>query len=138
MVYVLNSEYGYAGFELGKRRNTLFTAITRSRAWVRLFGCGEAMDGLREEISQVIANDYLLRFRVPTDDELTRLRRLHRDMTPQERKKVEATLSEFEQLIQQGNVAPENLPAEFRRKLQAWLEWENGDDHGRSSSETDQ
>src|ERR1035437_1194607 len=40
MVYVLNSEYGIPAVELIKRRNILFTAITRSRAWVRLCGCG--------------------------------------------------------------------------------------------------
>ncbi|MCE8470926.1 ATP-binding domain-containing protein, partial [Rhodovulum sulfidophilum] len=35
MVYVLNSDYCFSGLELSKKRNTLFTAITRSRAWVR-------------------------------------------------------------------------------------------------------
>ncbi len=42
MVYVLNSHECYAGLQLAKKRNTLFTAITRSRAWVRVCGIGAA------------------------------------------------------------------------------------------------
>ena len=49
LVYVINSEYCYDGFELAKKRNILFTAITRSKAWVRVCGVGPKMQKLKLE-----------------------------------------------------------------------------------------
>lgn len=121
MVYVLNSEYAFEGFELSKRRNIIFTAITRSKAWVRLFGCGPAMEGLKAEVDKVISDNYQLRFRVPTPPELERLRKIHRDMTPREREKVEKMQQAFEDFVAQvkrGDFAIENLPSELRIQLE--------------------
>jgi superfamily I DNA and RNA helicase len=53
MVYVANSDYCWGGPALIMKRNILFTAITRSRAWVSLSGCGDAMEKLRDEIKKV-------------------------------------------------------------------------------------
>jgi superfamily I DNA and RNA helicase len=36
MVYVVHAEFCQIGFELSRKRNILFTGMTRSRAWVRL------------------------------------------------------------------------------------------------------
>ena len=36
MVYVINGQECYSGSELARKRNILFTAITRSKAWVRI------------------------------------------------------------------------------------------------------
>jgi superfamily I DNA and RNA helicase len=121
MVYVLNSDYGYQGLELNKRRNTLFTAITRSRGWIRIFGCGSAMEGLKAEVDQVVASGYKLKFKVPTSRELERMRKIHRDMTPQERKKIEETVSDFASLVERGDIAPENIPPELRAQLEEWF-----------------
>jgi len=120
MVYVLNSDYAFEGPELNKRRNIIFTGITRSKGWVRLYGCGSRMKGLKAEIDQVINNDYHLNFKVPNDAELERMRKLYRDMTPQEREKyqkVEENLTFFIQQIEKGNLALENLPRDLRTKL---------------------
>ncbi len=120
MVYILNSDYAFEGTELTRRRNIIFTAITRSKAWVRLFGCGSGMKGLKLEIEQVKKNDYNLTFKVPTEPELERMRKLYRDMTPQEREKYqkfEENLSYFVEQIQKGNMSAENLPRELRSKL---------------------
>ena len=40
MVYVLDAQYAGAAFNEVSRRNTIFTAITRSKAWVRVCGYG--------------------------------------------------------------------------------------------------
>jgi superfamily I DNA and RNA helicase len=121
MVYVLNSEYAFEGFELSKRRNIIFTAITRSKAWVRLYGCGTAMEGLKAEVDKVISDNYQLRFRVPTASELERLRKIHRDMTPKEREKaqkMQQTLADFVAQVKSGDLAIENLPSELRTQLE--------------------
>lgn len=38
MVYAIDAQYAAADFNAVTRRNKLFTAITRSRAWVRIQG----------------------------------------------------------------------------------------------------
>lgn len=121
MVYVLNSEYGYDGLELGKRRNILFTAITRSRAWVRIFGCGPRMAALKEEVDTVVKNNYELRFTVPTKPELERMRLIHRERSAEDRRKIHDTLDRLESLIDGSDVDPDNLSTQLREKLLAWL-----------------
>src|SRR5262249_39955151 len=68
MVYVANAHQCQSGHELLRLRNTLFTAITRSRAWVRVTGWGSAMDDLKLEIDRVRNRGFALRFTIPTLD----------------------------------------------------------------------
>lgn len=89
MVYVVNSEYCNGGMELIKLRNTLFTAITRSRAWVRIYGVGSGMDSLIEEIQRFIRKDYVLDFKIPTRAEMERLRTINKEKSASERKRIE-------------------------------------------------
>jgi superfamily I DNA and RNA helicase len=78
MVYVANADYCARGLEMISLRNKLFTAITRSRAWVRIFGTGEGMNALLKEIGQCQENNYRLHFRIPTPQELSRIRLINR------------------------------------------------------------
>jgi len=120
MVYVLNSDYCHEGVELIKKRNILFTAITRSRSWVRLCGVGPPMEALTGEIEKVKGNDYKLVFTVPTPEELDNLRRIHRDMTPQElakARRAEKNLDELVSFIEQGMLTPDQLPEELVSRI---------------------
>lgn len=81
MVYIVNSEHCYSGTELIKKRNALFTAITRSKAWVTICGVGEDMNKLADEAKMCIDNDFKLDFTVPTDEEISKMRRVHRELT---------------------------------------------------------
>ena len=81
MVYVVQAEHGASEDSRVKRRNALFAAITRSRAWVRISGSGEGMRAIRDEVARVAASGYRLDVVVPTPAELARMRRLPRDMT---------------------------------------------------------
>lgn len=86
MVYVVNAEYCASGSELTRKRNVLFTAMTRSRAWVRVLGVGVAMRTICEEYEKIRNNDYRFNFRVPGKVELARMRALHRELTEAERR----------------------------------------------------
>jgi superfamily I DNA and RNA helicase len=121
MVYVLNSEYGFNGPDLIKRRNILFTAITRSRAWVRLCGVGAEMAALREEVNRVIQNGYRLHFRVPTVEEQERLRTIHRDRSAAELKKIQQGvegITEIVELITRGELSLDVLPPEVKTGIE--------------------
>ena len=96
-----------------KLRNILFTSITRSRAWVRVCGVGEKMQQIQKEYNQCVTNDYDLHFRIPTDEELKKARRLNRERTSTEKRILETTKDNINELIdniEKGTVDSELLP----------------------------
>src|SRR5438270_13310705 len=61
MVYVINAHDCYGSFlpeTLARARNQLFTAITRSKAWVRFLGIGQSMASLTREYNEVAEKDF--------------------------------------------------------------------------------
>ena len=70
MVYIMNADYCMTGPEIIKQRNILFTAITRSRAWVRICGVGKSFHTLLSEFSQCKNNDLRLTFKCPNKKEM--------------------------------------------------------------------
>jgi superfamily I DNA and RNA helicase len=120
MVYVLDAHECANGFELRRLRNTLFTAITRSRAWVRLCGYGDEMVALANEVRAVSDAEYNLRFRVPTPDEISRLRSIHRDLAPSERQRkdeLKRAAEKFLGALELGEVDWESLPKSLRERF---------------------
>ncbi len=112
MVYILNSEYCSEGAELVKLRNILFTAITRSRAWVRICVVGES-NTLEHEFNQCKKSDFRLSFKNPTKIEMERIRKLNRERTDEDRKKEGKARSYAEELIsmlEKGEVDQDILP----------------------------
>jgi superfamily I DNA and RNA helicase len=120
MVYVMDADFCAGGSELIKKRNILFTAITRSRGWVRVCGNGSAMDSLIEEFGRLKNNDYQLRFAMPTLSELQQMRTLYRDITADERKKADEFKRAFEKLYSsEGDpqAVLQTLPKEVRDRM---------------------
>lgn len=99
MVYIVDAQYCFGGYELIKKRNTLFTAITRSKAWVRVCGVGEKMMGLKEEFNKVKENNFKLKFRYPTLKEMDTLNVLHRDLTDADKKAISESEKEASSLL---------------------------------------
>ncbi len=124
IVYILNSEYCYEGTELNKRRNILFTAITRSKGWVRIYGSGPSMNLLIKEINKTIMSDFSLTFNVPNQEEINRMRKLYGDISHKDKlkyQKAQEELTSIIEQIEQGNLLLDNLPRELREKLTALL-----------------
>ena len=70
IVYIADSHLCFRGPNIIRLRNILFTAITRSRAWVRLTGLGRYMTELQAEIQRVFDNSFSLRFVIPDEQQL--------------------------------------------------------------------
>ena len=121
MVYIVNADdCQSAAFEFASIRNRLFTAITRSKAWVRVLGIGRRMKDLTREYEEIKRRRFELAFRYPSAEERARLRVVRRDMTQAERKNVEGgnrSLTDLIRYIERGgNIHGEDLdPAALDR-----------------------
>ena len=113
MVYVINAQdCQSAGLNLARIRNRLFTAITRSKAWVRVLGVGEGMTKLKVEYEKLVSCDFELRFRYPTEEERQHLRLIHRDLTEEERNQLigsDRHLLTLVQDLESGKIHMEDL-----------------------------
>ena len=99
MIYIINAEYCYTGWELARKRNTLFTAMTRAKAWVRVSGVGENMQGLVNEFDRLRANNFKLSFKYPTEEERAEIRTINRDLSNKEKMRIKKQSYELEQSI---------------------------------------
>ncbi len=125
MVYVINAQdCNSSGTGLASLRNRLFTAITRSKAWVRVIGYGPGMQGLYNEFSALLQRDFVLDFTYPDDAILSKLRIVHRDLSAQERQRLERRKSQVAGLLddlENGELHPEDLDEATREKLRKLL-----------------
>lgn len=125
MVYVINAQdCDAATLNLARLRNQLFTAITRSKAWVQVLGFGPGMDRIQEEFLKVVDEEYRLKFRYPTDEERKQLAIVHRDVSDAERKGIESKkggLAEIVRGLESGQVHLEDFPPDTIEKLKGLL-----------------
>lgn len=125
MVYVMNAQDCYGGpYNVGRVRNQLFTAITRSKAWVKVLGVGPQMEKLKQEYERVERQNYELKFVYPDAETRKKLKVVNRDLTPAEQKKIKTTASVLSRLVSDisaGNVHLQDLPAEDLDALRKML-----------------
>jgi superfamily I DNA and RNA helicase len=100
MVYVINAQdCDGSGVGLATLRNRLFTAITRSKAWVRVLGWGDGMQNIINEYQDLYRHEMRLEFVYPTDEQLSKLRVVHRDLSPAEKARLQKRIAGFDQAI---------------------------------------
>lgn len=100
MVYVINAHEGISHRHgLSIVRNRLFTAITRSKAWVRVLGIGQDMALLLEEFEQLKRADFELKFQYPTKAEIDQLQILHREMSSAEEEQMQRRTAQVDEVI---------------------------------------
>lgn len=127
MVYAVDAQHAASDFNAVTRRNTLFTAITRSRAWVRVTGWGEKMQPIINETARVVEKGFKLEFTIPTDEQLRTLRHIHRDRPAEEEesvKKATEGVEAFLGAIEKGEMDILDLPPALRTKLVTSLQKE--------------
>jgi superfamily I DNA and RNA helicase len=131
MVYIINAQDCYSSFGNNANvRNRLFTAITRSKAWVRVIGFGNGMKSLKEEFQKIKEHKFSLQFRYPTENERKHLNIINRDMTEDERRRLSKKKGELALLLddlEAGRIYPEDLGADQLKRLKSLLNKEAGD-----------
>ena len=133
MVYIINAQDCYtSSYNLSIIRNRLFTAITRSKAWVRVLGIGEGMDKLIEEYQLIKSNHFHLNFSYPTSEMRETLNIINREMTNEELHKLKKGQVELKNLVrnlESGQVLIEDLEKEQVDKLKELLFSINKNNH---------
>lgn len=113
MVYLADTEYGCLKSEIVQARNTLFTAITRSRAWIRITGVGSGMDLIEAEINKCKDKGYVLEIDIPSKSEIERLNLLNKGTSVKEQQKVrnvEKTADQLIKMLKSGEIETQNIP----------------------------
>jgi superfamily I DNA and RNA helicase len=127
MVYVINAHDCFDSYhprEVARIRNQLFTAVTRSKAWVRVLGVGPRMAALKAEFEKVKAAQFVLRFRYPTEDERKTMQTVNRDMSKADQERSNRRRINFAEIVASldaGESFIEDYPDEVVRKFQAYL-----------------
>jgi superfamily I DNA and RNA helicase len=124
MVYIINAQECFDSFNIAQKRNMLFTALTRSKTWVRVLGYGNNMKQLEDEFKKVKENNFELKFVYPTAEERKKLNIVNRDMSRQEREKLQkksASVNELIQSLMNGEIHKEDLPEDLREQLKRLL-----------------
>jgi superfamily I DNA and RNA helicase len=125
LVYVMDADFCATGSELIKKRNILFTAITRSRGWVRICGSGTGMTVLVEEFKRLHAKGFKLDFTIPSEGELKRMRTLYRDITKDDRRAASELKKAFERIPsseEEAQAVLQALPKDLRDRMLRGLE----------------
>jgi superfamily I DNA and RNA helicase len=128
MVYVINAHSCVGHLlpgDMAIARNRLFTAITRSKAWVRVLGVGKKMTSLISEFQNVKDERFALRFRYPTEEERKTMRTVNRDTSQAERERStrrRQNLLDIIESLDSGESVLEDYPEELMHRLEAYFE----------------
>ncbi len=115
MVYIMNAQDCYSSWSasaLATVRNRLFTAITRSKAWVQILGIGPNMDLLKAEWEQLKRAEYKLSFVYPTDEQKKALHLINKDNEykgMRRRHRFDRRTHDVIQAVKKGEVDPDDL-----------------------------
>lgn len=120
MVYLVNAHECYSSLNLVKKRNALYTGITRSTAWVRICGVGNAAKKLESEYRKVIENEYQLKFCYPTAEKIQQMtdpvRVTRNDVSNNVMKKI-TDFSDVVEMIRTGDMEVDTLPQDLVKKI---------------------
>lgn len=120
MVYVMDTQVAAATHDARTARNTLFTAITRNKAWVRICGYGTRMSVIATEIQKVRDNNYQLSFKVPTRAQLDAFQRGEGFVESDSAEVIEQATKSLQQILDgldDGSLSLEQLPAHVRAEV---------------------
>lgn len=104
-VFIINSQKCIETLTKTKDRNSIFTAITRSKGWVRLYGHGRSMDSLLNEFNMIKENEYKLHFiKYPTKEMREAMVQTNRDLSNSEHKGFDTVQEVFKRLSEEDKI----------------------------------
>ena len=67
VVFILNADFCESEHNIKMRRNVIFTAMTRSKAWTYVTGVGEDMGKIEDEFQTIKRDGFKLKFHYPAE-----------------------------------------------------------------------
>lgn len=132
MVYVINAHdcfqsnnFNVLNSDNAKIRNRLFTAITRSKAWVRVVGVGHQMAELKNEYDRIRSKDFTLDFVYPTEEQRKYLNIVNRDVSTAEKENIakrRQSVADLLQDIEDGRIFVDDLGSDQIERLKKLLD----------------
>lgn len=114
MVYIVNSQKCVNSLQRRADRNALFTAITRSKGWIRVLGYGEDMQTLQQEFEEIKHHDYKLYFpKYPDKEMMKEIFLNNKDVGDNDIKTIDSTKAFIEKLTGNGTVTKIQLMQEL-------------------------
>lgn len=114
MVYIVNAQKCCNSLQKISDRNSLFTAITRSKGWVRVLGFGDDMIKLCDEFDTVKKYDYRLHFdNYPDEEQRKKIVLNNRDVKKEEQASLENTKNIIENLTKDGRFTKKQIIKEL-------------------------
>lgn len=119
LVYVYGFEEvgaGHLGYDVVKKRNMAFTAMTRTKGWLVLTGVGRVAEGLFHEIEAILEQIGSVSFIVPD------MAKIQRNLETYENQRRRQRIARAEKSISKtikdlADVNPEDLSPELRKRL---------------------
>lgn len=124
MVYFASAQKCHGDPGLLEKRNALFTGMTRSTAWVRVCGVGEAGRMLEEEFNCVKENGYRLKFDYPAVGRIREMKKRRRESVTHAKTKADRKIGELldvVEMIRIGKMSVDALPKDLVREVRATL-----------------
>lgn len=114
MIYIVNAQKCVNSLQRRSDRNGLFTAITRSKGWVRVLGYSEDMEILNQEFEEIKKHKFKLYFNEYPDKEKQKQIFLNnRDVEDKDIKVIGNTKTLIDKLTGEGNVSKLQLMQEL-------------------------
>lgn len=114
MVYIVNAHKCVNSLQRRSDRNALFTAITRSKGWVRVLGYGEDMEILNQEFEAIKKHDFKLYFaEYPDKEKQKEIFLNNKDIADKDVKTLGTTRALIDKLAERGNVTKIQLMQEL-------------------------
>jgi superfamily I DNA and RNA helicase len=113
VVYILAFEHLYSFAEEIENRNRAFTAISRTKGWVRITGVGPRMQEIQKEINRLIADIPDFKFVFP---DMARIRKLDASETSRRKRTVKRIKGAVGELLTERE-ALTDLSPDVRAKL---------------------
>lgn len=114
VVYIMSMESLYDFAEEIENRNRAFTAISRSKGWVRITGVGKQMLKVRAEIREILRDLPRFRFEFP---DMNKIRSLDASETSRRRKVVKRATEAAQELAKVDAEALLELDPRVRRQV---------------------
>ena len=125
-VYVLNAQKCIGTLSKIKERNSLFTAITRSKGWVKVIGIGDDMDSLIQEYNLIKENNYKLVFdKYPTKEEQEKLLLNNQDIDEPDQKTLDnarKVIGRLKDKIPTEDIVKELLGPDYQKIIEGMLD----------------